>query len=75
MLPKQKRLDRWYFIEYWGLIGEKRYDMNKAIKLKIYEEYKNRQDWGLIEIYPGDNLNEKLGFLIPLCSRTQAKLA
>lgn len=58
------------FIEYWGLMKNKKYDEKTEKKIQIYKKL----GLNLISIFPKDNIQEKLKFLIPICSKTQKTL-
>lgn len=53
-----------YYIEIWGLQGQKKYDEKIKKKLDLYRELREKFGYELIEIWPNDILAKKLGFLI-----------
>lgn len=55
------------YIEYWGIENSETYCKRRDKKLKIYK--KNELD--LLSIRPNEDINKKLGFLIPLCATKQ----
>ncbi len=55
------------YIEYWGIEGSQTYCKRRDKKLKIYED----NNLNLVSIRPTEDINKKLGFLIPLCAEKQ----
>jgi hypothetical protein len=58
------------YIEYWGIEKSQTYCERKDKKLKIYKE----NNLNLLSIRPNEDINKKLGFLIPLCATKQKTL-
>ena len=58
------------WIEYWGLYDKGNYNEILQKKLEVYERFGLK----LIEIYPGENIHDKLRCLIPLCAEKQQTL-
>ena len=63
-------------IEFYGMENIKSYKERNVQKKKFYELQRSQFALKLIELYPKDisNLNKKLGFLIPIASKTQSIL-